>query len=205
MIVWKWFEWSGCCQDCKKKSCWWQLCFLRRCWSSQRGYGYFTAMVMWCHLKHHWEGCSIFVGWWTLLLCCVSVCVLSFSRTSDWIDLKDGGCQRVNGFCMSLFPCCKALWGNVSNYVVNLTAFVVSNQIYLNFHNCEVFPALWPRVSLEGSFHRSLGLFLDDLCDLQTFLHFSYCQTLSIAIIRHVIRVFFVRKKLRFRDVQWEA
>lgn len=59
-----------------------------------------------------------------------------------WIDLKDGGCQRVNGFCMSLSPCCKALWENVSNYMVSLPTFVVSNQIYLSLRNFEVFLVL---------------------------------------------------------------
>lgn len=72
---------------------------------------------------------------------CVFVVVLKDIRI--WIDLKDGGCQWVNGFCMSLFPCCKALWENVSNYVVSLPTFVVSNQIYFNLHNFEVFPTLY--------------------------------------------------------------
>lgn len=99
----------------------------------------------------------------TLLYACVWVFILKDIRMR--IDLKDGGCQRVNGFCMSLFPCCKALWENDSNYVVSLPTFVVSNQIYLNLDNFEVFPALLftmfiSRVSLKGSFHRNLGLLL---------------------------------------------
>jgi len=69
---------------------------------------------------------------------------------------------------MSLFPCCKALWENDGNYVVSLTAFIISSVFELEFFfSCFAFHiahSLWPILS------HSMGIlafsFLYNLNDL---------------------------------------
>lgn len=105
------------------------------------GYSYFVAMELWClgasdvRTGVTEKGLVNFFGWWTRLLwcgcgcVCVSIHVFILKDISMWIALKVGGCQSANGYSISPFPCCKAL--NESNYVVSLTAFIISSVFEL--------------------------------------------------------------------------